>query len=276
MATGTPRTPSLATPVRFRRNVARLTADQLRLLRDGFSAMMRLTDDRGYQRWAGIHGLPLPISCANAHGTPLFLPWHRAYLYRFERALRDQVPQAMLAWWDWRTPAGQRGRIPAALAESTVGGQPNPLSSARVSQLALDEGRRAGVNVAPQTQRRPSTDLPLPTPEEIEGLVSIRHFGTFSDRLDSIHGTIHMWVGGHMSRIPFAAYDPIFWAHHAMVDRLWRIWQVRHGRPGPPESIFNTALEPFGMTVRQTLSTSSLGYDYSALTTSTAGVRSNP
>jgi len=28
----------------------------------------------------------------------------------------------------------------------------------------------------------------------------------------------------------WAAFDPLFWAQHAMVDRLWRIWQ--HNRPG--------------------------------------------
>ena len=34
-----------------------------------------------------VHGLPLPSYCT--HGTLLFLPWHRAYLYCFERALED-------------------------------------------------------------------------------------------------------------------------------------------------------------------------------------------
>jgi tyrosinase len=36
--------------------------------------LMSLNDERGYQHYAGIHGLPLPIGCDNAHGTPYFLP----------------------------------------------------------------------------------------------------------------------------------------------------------------------------------------------------------
>lgn len=100
--------------------------------------MMDISDDRGYNHWAGVYGLPLPIGCRNAHGTAFFLPWHRAYLYRFERAPRDQVPDAMLAWWDWRTPAGRQGEIPDALVERRDTGQDNPLHSAEIDPLAAD------------------------------------------------------------------------------------------------------------------------------------------
>ena len=106
--------------MRFRRNAATLTAGQLRALRHAFAAVYAIHDDRGYDRWAGIHGLPLPIGCDNAHGTPYFLPWHRAYLYFFERALRDQVPNAMLTWWDWRRPTVAPA-IPPAFADRRVG-----------------------------------------------------------------------------------------------------------------------------------------------------------
>src|SRR3954465_2900894 len=88
--------------LRFRRSATQLTTSQLADLRNAFSAVYTINDDRGYGYWAGIHGRPLPIGCDNAHRTPYFLPWHRAYLYFFERALRDQVPDAMLSWWDWR------------------------------------------------------------------------------------------------------------------------------------------------------------------------------
>lgn len=38
--------------------------------------------------------------------------------------------------------------------------------------------------------------------------------------LESIHDTIHEKVGGrgppgHMARVPYAAFDPAFWLHHA-------------------------------------------------------------
>src|SRR3954447_6857404 len=103
-------------PIRFRRSVARLTPGQLQNFRDAFGRVQGIGDDRGYGYHAGIHGLPLPIGCDDAHGTPYFLPWHRAYLYFFERALRDQVARAMLAWWDWRVGRDRPPRVPGVSA----------------------------------------------------------------------------------------------------------------------------------------------------------------
>lgn len=51
--------------------------------------------------------------------------------------------------------------------------------------------------------------------------------GTY-DSLESIHDQIHGLVGngGHMAIIDYSAFDPIFWLHHANVDRLFAIWQA--------------------------------------------------
>ncbi len=65
-----------------------------------------------------------------------------------------------------------------------------------------------------------------------------------------------------MRRVPLAAFDPIFWAHHAQVDRLWRRWQLKHSPPSFTSAFLNTALAPFPMTVAQTLNVRALGYDY--------------
>jgi len=58
-------------------------------------------------------------------------------------------------------------------------------------------------------------------------------FNTFSNQLEGIHNTIHVTVGGsspagHMSTIDYAAFDPIFWLHHANVDRLTAMYQAAH------------------------------------------------
>lgn len=73
----------------IRNSVATLGATELSDFRDAFAAVYGLHDDRGYAFYAGLHGLPLPEYCQ--HGTLLFLPWHRAYLYFFERALTDAL-----------------------------------------------------------------------------------------------------------------------------------------------------------------------------------------
>jgi hypothetical protein len=41
--------------------VRRLTAGQLADFRKSITAVQAIGDDRGFQHWAGIHGLPLPI-----------------------------------------------------------------------------------------------------------------------------------------------------------------------------------------------------------------------
>lgn len=48
------------------------------------------------------------------------------------------------------------------------------------------------------------------------------------DSLESLHDTIHTLTGlqGHMAWIPFSAFDPIFFLHHAMVDRVFALWQI--------------------------------------------------
>jgi tyrosinase len=271
VAVGTPRGPGLAVPLRYRRRIAHLSPDQLQLLRDGIAAIKGIADERGYNYFAGIHGLPLPLGCQNAHGTPYFLPWHRAYLYFFERALRDRVPEAMLTWWAWGTARpGQNPALPTAFAQDQVGGQPNPLFDASIDPLARQQAAAQGQAVPERTFRRPGApgSLPLPTRAEIRRALGLSDFLDFSTQLEDLHGRVHVWVGGSMGTIAFAAFDPIFWAHHTMIDRLWRLWQLNHPNARPPASIVHDALPPFRMTVSETLDVTELGYDYAETTRS--------
>jgi len=266
-----------AVATRQRRSVSQLLPRQLGDLREGFRKMQALSDDRGYQFHAGIHGLPLPKYCKIAHGQGLFLAWHRAYLYVFEQALRKQVPTAVLAWWDWtRVP-----RIPRALDEKQQpDGQPNPLYSVRINTLARQQARNDPEEQLdhilaqyPDTFRQPGRPgaRPLPTAAQVEDALARGDFGDFQDALEQIHNDVHVWVGGHMGDIPFAAYDPIFWAHHCMIDRLWYLWQLAHPGAHPPANLLGRALPPFAMTVRDTLDITQLGYDYAATTAAAAG-----
>lgn len=50
-----------------------------------------------------------------------------------------------------------------------------------------------------------------------------------ADSLEGPHGYVHVIVGGtngHMTSIELAAFDPIFYFHHANVDRLFALWQA--------------------------------------------------
>lgn len=252
--------------LRYRKSVVALNPEDLQALREGITKMLAISDDRGYTYWAGIHGLPLPMYCH--HGDLLFLPWHRAYLYFFEQYLMDQAPSARLSWWDWTDQAG----VPEAYAaDRDNGGKANPLASAPITGIPDSQFKDEGVRKAAQTFRRPKARVSLPSPELVNQLLELSDFTDFSSQLeDQIHNRIHIWVGGTMSLIPVAAYDPIFWAHHTMVDRIWRLWQLRHPGSGPDSSTMDLPLAPFpNMTVAHTLDVAALGYDYAVTADST-------
>jgi tyrosinase len=262
--------PSVA--LRHRLNVDSMSAKQLAAFRAAIKGAMEISDERGYNYQAGIHGLPLPISCDIAHGRPVFLPWHRAYLYFFELTLRDLQPGVSLPWWDWTADPA----IPRAYSAASVSGSPNPLYSAKVDPIALKQGARAGDPKTPKTKREPGADgaPPLPTKADIEAVLALGSFEDFTEQLEQLHNNVHVWVGGakgHMADIPFAAFDPIFWAHHAMIDRVWRLWQLRHPQPGVPAALLGEALPPFNMTVEQTLDSNTLGYDYAVRASGSPG-----
>jgi tyrosinase len=250
--------------LRHRRSARRLSAGQLEDLRAAITAAQGIGDDRGYQYWAGIHGLPLPEWCQ--HGSPLFLPWHRAYLYFFEKQLQDRVPGVTLPWWDW-TQAHDEG-IPVAYSAKKAGGKANPLFSSPIQKSGRANPGETKTKRAPGGESRV-----LPTSAQVEKVLANRDFRTFQTQLESIHNGVHMWVGGTMQNIETAAYDPVFYAHHCMIDRLWYLWQLDHpgAASGLPAPYLEQALPPFGMTVRQTLDITQLGYDYAAATAAVDG-----
>lgn len=50
--------------------------------------------------------------------------------------------------------------------------------------------------------------------------------GNQYDSLEAIHDAIHGLIGGWMGLIAYSSFDPIFFLHHANVDRLFAIWQA--------------------------------------------------
>jgi tyrosinase len=233
-----------------RRSVSKLTPQQLADLRAAFKAVMDIEDDRGFWYFAGWHGVPFNWC---EHGTELFLPWHRAYLYYFELALHRQVPGVSLPWWDWTT----MDVIPTAYTVKKAVGKLNPLLVQRFHVY-----RTKTSQTAPPRTPGSAPVSPLPYKARWDHAMAATTFGEFQQRIEAIHNDVHVWVGGIMGDITWAAYDPLFYAHHVMIDRAWRIWQ--HRRPGalPRQGLLDVALRPNGMTVRQTLDVKQLGYDY--------------
>jgi tyrosinase len=221
--------------------------------------MQSIRDNRGFAALAGVHGWP-QYRCQHSTETTqarLFLPWHRAYLYEFELSLQEQDAEARLPWWDW--PASRQSGIPAAYVDANAEGQLNPLAGGALPTNIPNRPE----DWTPTTHRTPAAPTELPEAKTVEGVVNTADYYDFELALETqLHNLVHGWVGGSMGEINTAAYDPLFWAHHTMVDRIWSLWQSAHSSPGPPPETFGTALGFGALTVGAVLDTTKLGYDY--------------
>lgn len=263
--------------LKLRQSVTQLTADELKRYRAAVSSIMARPDNRGYQYFANWHGVAFGLC---QHHNDFFLPWHRGYLYHFELALQDVDPEVTVPWWNWIDEEG----LPSAFSDPQADGQDNVLTGAPVQP--------SGVQPQPdwpqQTDRDPGAaqdPAPVPPPlrtvtvggqqlDTLAWLMDSPSYGQFEQRCWALHDNIHVWVGGTMSDPNWAAYDPIFWSHHAMVDRLWRIWQHNHPSARPTEDVLDTTMTfatPPSMKVVDVLDVAQLGYDYAAQAASSAG-----
>ena len=179
-------------------------------------------------------------------GANEFLGWHTAYLLCFEEVLRAQSgdPNLDLPFWDYGDPA-QRA-IPAIFADAKVrvnaaweedpNGvlRDNPLYEPLRNPLLTDGGALTEdtVDVSWFPAVNDFTTLAALTSEGwgfgFGGGHSPGHVGV----LEVLpHGSVHDSLGGEvgdrlglMASTQTAAFDPIFWVHHANIDRLWRQW----------------------------------------------------
>jgi hypothetical protein len=226
-ATGDPVLDINSAGIHIRRNIYCLSESHPDLIayRAGVAAMKLRpdTDPTSWQAQRAIHGTTIfpPTSIFNQcpHGSAFFLSWHRMYLYYFERIVRAASgnPNFALPYWGY-SPTGARDlplpfRSPAALS--------NTLYTASRNASA-----NAGTPLNPS-----SVDSGLALP--------LLNFYPFQSSLEGTpHSTVHVpGVGGWMGSVPTAAQDPIFYLHHANIDRLWAVWLGQGGgRINPTDS----------------------------------------
>lgn len=192
-----------------------------------------------------IHSNAGPPPGHNMHGTftgPIayqrFLPWHRLYLHRLEEALRRVDRNVSIPYWKWTADRD----IPSWLATF----------------------RPSGILPEPDGIKRSTGRLVrnLPRREEIASIMRESVFTTFVTRLEGAHNQVHRWVGGTMASGATAPADPIFWLHHAEIDRLWHLWQRNNPGKNPTLAGDDARLDPWPERVDQVLDIGVLGYDY--------------
>ena len=235
--------------VRTRPNIKSLdpAGPEIVSLRKGVAVMMQRdvdsqpgSDPTGWLFQAAMHGVNAPYYYWNQcqHGTWWFFPWHRLYVYYFERILRKASgdDKLMLPYWGWDdlNDASQQA-IPVAFRFPA---DPNANS-------LYDPSRNTALNDPSNPATLPDFDpsyaLGLdnfigPYPNGFGG----QQIGPLSSPQDGHdvrphggleyypHDLIHNSVSGNMGSPATAALDPIFWLHHANIDRLWKIWHRRN------------------------------------------------
>lgn len=263
----------MANGFRYRKNIASIQGDkdEFRKLRIAYTKFKEVKpiDNRGFYYLAGYHGIPGFFCWHNQRSFRtilrgrVFLPWHRIYLHQFEQELRKiSNSDVTIPWWDWTSEDTRKNGIPRAFAEKEIEGEPNPLYNSEIPYALPPE--------ISSTTARGDKDIFLgnirrliPTWDELQKQIKARSdFGDFDDYLERLHNTIHGSVGGHMSIVPVSSFDPIFWSHHAMVDRIWYLWQLEHGYETGFENMLNLPLAPFDAIIRDSIRTVELGYDY--------------
>lgn len=214
-----------------------------------------------YDDFQGIHSAQTDF----IHWVGHFLPWHRYHLATFEKALREECEYKYgLPYWDWTidTKSGKRmDDWPVFDAATGLGGngpfipltkKENPFGLIRTGGGCVRDGPFTWPNFV--LNLGPTKDTSKTNPHcltrdfaptlaafnllesVVDETMSQPDFGSFTRRVESvpsftvptIHGGGHFSVGGVLGSISNAynsPADPIFWLHHANLDRIWWNWQ---------------------------------------------------
>ncbi|MGH4034072.1 tyrosinase MelC2 [Actinomycetota bacterium Odt1-20B] len=228
----------------LRKNQAALTADEKRRF---VEALLELKRRGRYDAYVTTHNAFImsdtDFGDRVGHRSPSFLPWHRRFLIQFEQDLQAIDASVTLPYWDWtadRTPAA------SLWAPDFLGGTGRARDGQVMDGPFSAAGKGWPVNVSVDGRRYLRRALgaqgtQLPTRAEVDRVLSLSTYDTapwnsasqgFRNHLEgwrgaNLHNRVHVWVGGQMAT-GVSPNDPVFWLHHAFVDKLWAQWQQRH------------------------------------------------
>lgn len=218
-------------------------------------------DPTSWRYQAAVHGVPQgvpPDKWLNQcqHNSWFFLPWHRMYLYRFEQILRsiveshpdvsDDTRQSWaLPYWNYDRGDDTASLPPSFREPRFRDDEENPLFVEERAPGVNAGGRLPDLVTSPQAALAEvdfSAEAFPGTPAGFGGPVTDwHHFGELGAIPGALEATPHNDVhgtvggdGGFMSGFATAPLDPIFWLHHANIDRLWAVWLLQEdGRENP-------------------------------------------
>jgi tyrosinase len=220
---------------------------------DGVGAMMKLAQSHpshpaNWVNQAALHkhdgpSVPGRLEDQCQHACWFFFPWHRMYLLRFEQIVRSHLDPAVaddwaLPYWNYSDVPERSALPPAFRRPERPDGTDNPLfTQLRNVSNAVDIN--AGNPLLPAAVSLVAAMRPAVFTRSVRGappgfgggrtnpLFHHGQDGPLGPLEGTPHGTVHNQVGGLnglMTRLRTAALDPIFWLHHANIDRLWEVW----------------------------------------------------
>ncbi|KVH96804.1 polyphenol oxidase, chloroplastic-like [Cynara cardunculus var. scolymus] len=262
--------------------------------------MKALPDDdpRSFKQQAAVHcaycdgaydQVGFPDLELQVHGSWLFLPFHRHYLYFFEKICGKLIddPNFAIPFWNWDAPDGMK--IPDIYTNKK---SPlyDPLRDAKHQPPSLVDLDFNGVDENLSRSKQVSTNLTIMYRQMVSSAKTASLFMGSPYRagdeanpgggtLESTpHGPVHVWTGDstqpngeNMGNFYSAARDPIFYGHHANVDRMWSIWKTLGGRRQDFTDkdwldssflFYNENAEMVRVKVRDCLDSKKLGYVY--------------
>ena len=219
-----------------------------------------------WEKIANLHTDPKVWQVAHSDESGLqaaFLPWHRVFLRRMEGELQRIDPKVTMPYWNWALDSEDPAGSPV-LSPDFFGGSGDPETS-----FCVTEGSFSDLSNETCVKRLIPRDsggfLTLSNLKEV--LVENPDYGRFVNTMENglgLHGHLHMFLGGDMARVN-SPKDPLFYAHHAFIDKLWWEWQMMHNELGSPAYKGNATapLYPFEESASDVFSVEDMGYTYS-------------
>ncbi|HXI26882.1 MAG TPA: tyrosinase family protein, partial [Vicinamibacterales bacterium] len=163
--------------------------------------------------WNGCQAHPYNPSNPEQYQQWYFLPWHRLMLNQFEGVIREVLHDEdfTLPYWNPVTGNPDDLIVPAAF---------------RVPGSPLYNGTRwFWVNAGERIDTLYRDWINLDALNEKFYIDSPTGKYGFNPRLDqNPHFFTHFGIGGDMAEFSTVGGDPIFYIHHANIDRLWESW----------------------------------------------------
>jgi tyrosinase len=236
------------------------------------NAIVRLVEEGKYLELIQAH---MDMS-HNMHGTMgevglyRFLGWHRRYLVEFERELqrvdailRPSATQKLgVPYWHWQDPfpAWLAGFLPANDPDS--GDTPPP----RKNAAPPDKADAADIDIIVNQFSIQDTGLSGEN-DYTKFTYGIEGWGRRPNGSGlPAHNHGHSWIGGIMNNTSTSPTDPMFWLHHAEIDRLWEIWRQTNPTPKPLLSGADLVMDPWAESYDDLLDIAALGYAYDSMT----------